>query len=147
MAHGRKRLFLVGLLCGGLLATIAFVLALGLLGFAGFSGPVDGRAQSEALDATREWARLAPLPSSARDLRITKQGSSFTRTYVLEFTADPAELSAWLTRCSGLADPKCQRTREAESVIYEFPGGGGALIGRIEHDETAGQIRVHAIWS
>ena len=38
-----------------------------------------------AIQAANTWARLAPLPPSARNVRVDTKGSMFTREFVITF--------------------------------------------------------------
>ena len=51
-----------------------------------FIGGCTDRDNSEEIRIMREWANLAPLPETT-DVKVETKGSSFTREFVVTFTA------------------------------------------------------------
>ena len=98
-----------------------------------------------AIKITREWARVEPLPASARDVRVKVNGNMFTRGFIVEFTADRKDVEAWLTASAG--------TREAKFELkdgvrrYVIRPGGGAQYAEVVVDEKTWRVRVRAQWS
>ncbi|GAB4370666.1 MAG: hypothetical protein Kow00121_11560 [Elainellaceae cyanobacterium] len=48
------------------------------------------------------WARLAPLPKSARHVVIDSSGELFTKAYFVRFDAQAEDIEAWLTASPGI---------------------------------------------
>jgi hypothetical protein len=58
-------------------------------------------SDTDALATASTWARLAPLPASARNLHVDVKGSMFTREFVVTFTAPPHDVRQWLKGSPG----------------------------------------------
>jgi hypothetical protein len=131
-----KRLFL------GAVLVFGAVLVVGAAGVAWLAYSL----RDSALEVTREWGRLDPLPPSARGLTITTHGSMFTREFRITFVAPAEEIHAWLASSPG--------TREA-AVTAPAPGvrhfrikpGGGAQFAEVVVDDNLHKVSIHAYWS
>lgn len=63
----------------------------------------DPKAQAEMLAITLRVADLQPIPPRAKNISEKTEGSSFTRSFIVEFTATPAEVKKWLAASKGIA--------------------------------------------
>jgi hypothetical protein len=86
---GRKKWVIALQILGMLL------LAAGVLFFTLSEGELIVPHNTQA-DQIRKWARLNPLPDSARDIHITMPEDNLQRVYSLEFRAREQEIRDWL---------------------------------------------------
>jgi len=148
VSRSNKRVLLIvgaALFSLGLLAAGAGALFLGTVGRA--FGP-SSVPEEEALALAREWARLAPFPGSATNLRVEVAGSAFTREFIIEFEAPLADIDAWWAASSGTA--QVQRTKQSTGVwVFAVDPGGGAQFAEVVLEErgTVGKVRVRTYWS
>lgn len=104
------------------------------------------RAERQHLEIPKLWARLAPYPGSARELKATTEGSLFTRAFRVSFSAPAADIERWLKDSPG--------TREA-TPEHPTPGvrhfaikpGGGAQHAEVTVDDASGTVRIYVYWS
>ncbi|HEX5244416.1 MAG TPA: hypothetical protein VFW23_14230 [Tepidisphaeraceae bacterium] len=101
--------------------------------------------QDSPISAALEWARLAPFPSSARDIKIEKDGGMFTREFTISFTAAPDDVSRWIKASPGPAS--ASRTSDGSVTIYSIKPGGGASFAEVRVDEKTGRVVIHTYWS
>jgi hypothetical protein len=95
---------------------------------------------------TLEWGRLAPFPASATDVRVSTEGSMFTRGFRAHFVAPRADVDAWLAASPG---PR-SATKEAvgkSRTKYVITPGGGAGWAELTVDEATGTVDVYVYWS
>jgi len=105
------------------------------------------RLAREQLEIPLEWARLAPYPASARDLKATTEGRMFSRAFRVSFQAPAAEIERWLKDSPG--------TREAMPAHHPKPGvrhfeirpGGGAQHAEVTVEDATGTVRIFVYWS
>ena len=102
--------------------------------------------QASAIEAVREWARLAPLPESATGLDIQTTGTMFTREFNIEFTAPAADILAWLEKSPGPSAAKLRQDPDG-TVIYEIDAGGGAQFAEVRVLKNGTIVRIKAFWS
>ena len=123
---------------------VAFVLAcasaVGLLLL--MTGRAETRQQREA---ALEWARLAPFPESAINLRSTTSGNMFTRSFRVVFSAPPAEIERWLRASPGTRGVVPDRPGPAKRR-YQIEPGGGANFAEVTVDDATGEVVVDVSW-
>ena len=136
-----KRLLLAaGLVFGG-----AFVLGVAWLAYS-FLSPDSARNRGAALDATREWGRLDPLPPSAQQLTITTHGSIFTSEFRTSFVAPPEDIEAWLENSPGTRE--AVMTRLSPGVRhFKITPGGGAEFAEVIVDDSIHRVSIRVYWS
>ena len=99
-----------------------------------------------AIEITREWARLAPLPVSAFNVNVEVIGSMFSREFRLTFRAEPDVVDAWLRASEGIQD--AEKSRHADMLIkYAIHPGGGAQFAQVLVYPNIGQVEIRAYWS
>jgi len=94
----------------------------------------------------REWARLAPFPSSAQHLSITTTGSAFSREFNGSFTASPEDLKQWIEQSPGLSDA-VQEHLSPMIVKYNIKPGGGASSAAVIINFNSGEVAIRTCWS
>lgn len=118
------------LLCAGLLFTYTDILGL----------------DAQAIEISREWARLDPLPASATQVDVNTEGSMFSREFIVTFTAPQADIEAWLATSPGTAavtpDMKNKSVR-----VYHVQPGGGAQFAEVKVDERTHTVTINTYWS
>ena len=102
--------------------------------------------RASAIEATKEWARLADLPSSKSNLRIQTSGSSFTRTFTVSFRDSPAAIRAWIAASPGPASV-APSTDSSGWQIYTYPAGGGATFSEVRVSPSGDEVQIEASWS
>ena len=105
------------------------------------------RANREsAVATTLIWARLAPLPASARGVSVDASGSAFSRTFDLSFQAPANDLRQWLRASPGAASAAAEPDPSG-AVTYRIAPGGGAQVARVVVDYARERVAVHVEWS
>jgi hypothetical protein len=128
----RKRLLLICL--------VGTVFAAGLiLGYRAWD-------QREMLRVTLIWARLAPLPASAKDFRIATEGGMFTRSFRASFTAPLGDIERWLRDSPGTRDITPFKPSSSSRKFIISPGEG-ANQAEVTVDDITGAVRIYVSWS
>ncbi|MEM9481363.1 MAG: hypothetical protein AAGA58_17065 [Verrucomicrobiota bacterium] len=147
MAHGRKRCFIAGFVCGGFVAG-AIVLALISFAWITIEGTGKPLFRESALEAAKEWARIDAFPEGAKDLDIRIGGTSFTRLFTVTFWGDSEDIENWVKGYPGVSDPKCEIWQtEDGGEKYVYPAAGGTIYAEIVHWPSFGKVRIHTTWS
>lgn len=102
--------------------------------------------RQEMLRVTLIWGRLAPLPVTARDFTIIKEGSMFTRAFRASFTAPVADVERWLRESPGTRDVTPERLSSTTRRFLIWPGGG-AQHAEVTIDDGSGVVRIYVYWS
>lgn len=123
------------------------VLCFGLYYWLSNSGTTDtlSREEQNGLEATEAWARLAPLPDSASELKITTEGNMFTRGFNVSFYLSEADLTAWIAASPGFQDAEV--TTDGTIKEYEIEPGEGAQYAHAIIDFNSGYVQIHTNWS
>jgi len=102
--------------------------------------------KSSALSTTYEWARLEPIPESAKDISVESVGSMFSREFRISFSAPVADVNSWLQASSGTneANPKL---RDDGSRVYDVKPGGGAQFAKVIVSKDGTKVRIRTYWS
>jgi hypothetical protein len=111
-----------------------------------FLSPDSSRNQASALDATREWGRLDPLPPSAQQLTIATHGSMFTREFRISFVAPPEDIEAWLKSSPGTREA-IVTTPSPGVRLFRITPGGGAEFAEVTVDDALRRVSIHVYWS
>ena len=126
----------------GILTGAAAVVALCLIG----ALSVNVFLERSALSIARTWARVAPLPASARDLEVDVLGSMFTREFEVSFKASPQEITEWLRRSPGIQDAGPPQVR-GSLCRYVIKPGGGAQWAEVKVDARWNRVTIRTYWS
>lgn len=98
-----------------------------------------------AINAATKWARLAPLPASAKNVQVETKGTMFTRQFVITFDAPPAVIQQWIAASPG---PSSATQSIAGSVTtYAITPGGGAQFAEVKVDLNANRVVIRTYWS
>jgi hypothetical protein len=99
-----------------------------------------------AIETARAWARLAPLPASARDLEVDVTGSMFTRELEISFKATRQDVAEWLQRSPGIRDAEPPQVR-GSVTRYVIKPGGGAQWAEVKIDSRWNRVTIRTYWS
>ena len=137
---------LIIVLCRAFIALcLAFIALSAIVVWLDF-GPGSLISRESAIAATREWARLSPLPQSAVNLNIAIKGSMFTREFIIEFEAPSAAVREWLMSSPGTAQAP-SFLQDDGSLRYEIAPGGGAQFAEVIVSKDGTNVRIRAYWS
>ncbi len=100
----------------------------------------------QQFEIPRVWARLAPYPDSAKDLRASTAGSAFSRSFRVSFSAPPADIERWLQASPGTREATPDRPLPGIRHFLIKPGGG-AQHAEVDLDDTSGVVSIYVYWS
>ena len=100
---------------------------------------------ANALETTKEWARLSEIPPNATDLKLENLGSSFTREFVVTFKLPTADLERWLEESPGTKG--VVPTLKNGVRKYSIKPGGGSQHAELEFNESEETVRINVYWS
>ena len=85
------------------------------------------------------------VPPSATNIRISTQGSMFTREFTLKFDAPETDMREWLENSPGTESvrPVVRGTVET----YKIEPGGGAQHAELQYDNEKARVVVTTYWS
>src|SRR4051794_7721769 len=98
--------------------------------------------ERQRLEIPREWARLAPYPESARDLRASASGSAFSRSFRVSFTAPARDIERWLGASPGPREATPNVTSPGRRHFAIKPGGG-AQHAEVTVDDATGLVSIY----
>ena len=101
--------------------------------------------KDSAIETTREWARLAPLPVSKSEVDVEVTGSIFTRGFRVSFSTAPDQLESWLSASEGIADADIYH--EGNFIRYAIRPGGGAMFAEVRVNRYSGDVYIRTFWS
>jgi len=100
----------------------------------------------EMLRVTLSWGRLAPLPASAQNFAIAKEGSVFSRAFRASFSAPPADVDRWLRESPGTCDAVPGRPSPT-TRHYLISPGAGAQHAEVTVEDSSGVVQIYVYWS
>jgi hypothetical protein len=109
-----------------------------------FSSIVFPWQRKEAIETTLNWGGLAELPKEAEIVNVEKEGSAFTRTFIVEFKATESEIENWILKSKRLKNtgPKMR----GQIKTYEiYPGEDKSLGGKVNVEN--GKVTIRMSWS
>lgn len=112
-----------------------------------FLAPESPMNRASAIKATCEWARLNPLPVIDSEVRITTNGSMFTREFIIGFEGAADKILAWLQASPGTASAFAKRKVTEGDAHLEISPGGGAAFAEITISQNGRHVRIRAYWS
>ena len=98
-----------------------------------------------AIDTATTWARVAPLPPSARNVDVDVKSSMFSREFIITFNAPPAVIQKWIAASPGLTSASLSTTGSV--TTYAITPGGGAQFAEVKVDSRAHQVIIRTYWS
>ena len=124
------------------LIVLSLIVVLGVAAYAGYQRM---RYRSMII-CTIEWARLAPFPESTQSFKITSEGSMFTRSFRVQFTATPEAIQRWIGDSPGMqgVEPSVPRPNVRN---FNIRPGGGAQHAEVEIDDATDVVCVYVYWS
>lgn len=135
-----------------LIAAVGVIFFIGLTAFAGlFLVPSNSRdnqnpaKQEEMMALVLEWGRLAPIPASATHLLIETEGSSFTRSFRVSFTAPKEDIQAWMKDSPGFNEATSEELSD-NKVWYDIAPGGGANSAEVTIDYYLNKVEIYVSW-
>ncbi len=106
----------------------------------------DRKCQDSAMKTTLVWARLAPFPSSARNLHVQAKGSMFTREFIVSFEAPAVDIQAWLQSSPGTAGTQGAVSPDGNRH-FSIQAGGGAQFAELTLSPDGQKVTIRAYWS
>ena len=101
--------------------------------------------RQSAIDAASTWAKVAPIPASAQNVRVDVKGSMFTREFVITFDAPLAAIRQWVAASPG---PSSAAPSTVGSITtYAITPDGGAGFAEVKVDSGANRVVIRAYWS
>lgn len=100
----------------------------------------------QRLEIPLPWARIAPYPGTAKDLRATTSGSAFSRAFRVHFSAPAADIERWLRDSPGTRDVIPDRPSPGVRHFAIRPGGG-AQHAEVRVEDATGAVSIYVYWS
>jgi hypothetical protein len=100
--------------------------------------------KKSAIDATLEWARLAPFSSSAQEFTIRVEGGSFTRSFRAHFKAPKHDIDNWVKQSPGLMSAEPTYANGKRTYIIRPGGGANRAQVTIGDDDS---VEIYTSWS
>lgn len=100
--------------------------------------------KKEAIETTLNWGGLSELPSNVKILIVKKEGSFFTRTFIIEFISTEKQINEWILNSKRLKNnsPKIKD----ENKTYEiYPGENNSFGGKVYIDKNL--VKIKMSWS
>jgi hypothetical protein len=109
-----------------------------------FSGIVFPWQEEEVAQTVQEWGGLAPFPDNISNVRMSKSGSAFTRTFEIEFDAEATAIEKWIKESKRLKDNK--PVYNTDATLFEvYPGEQNATGGTVEVKRN--HVKIRMMWS
>lgn len=109
-----------------------------------FSGIVFPWQQEEVALTVQQWGGLAPFPDDISNVRMSKSGSAFTRTFEVEFDAEATAIEKWIKESKRLKDNK--PVYNTDATLFEvYPGEQKATGGTVEVKRN--HVKIRMMWS
>jgi hypothetical protein len=102
--------------------------------------------QSEMLPVLLNWGQLAPIPASAQNFAISRQGGMFTRAFRASFSAPTGDIEQSLRDSPGTRDIVPERPAPT-TRHYLITPGGGAQHAEVNVDDGSGSVSIYVYWS
>lgn len=102
--------------------------------------------RQSAIEAAREWARLAPLPVDISEVEIEVMGSPFTREFLIQFEGEPEAIAQWLKASPGPLEVGGVLDGQG-GTVYEINPGGGAVSAKVVVGKHGKWVMIHTSWS
>lgn len=99
-----------------------------------------------AIASTREWGRLAEFPSAAREIKVTVDGTMFSREFRISFVAPAGNIEKWLQSSPGTSEAKVNKP-DPTTRVFEIAPGGGAQRAEVTVDDSTHRVFIHVYWS
>lgn len=108
-----------------------------------FSNIVFPWQKDNSIKTTLEWSGLIEFPIENKNINITKQGSMFTRQYILEFSTSKSEIENWIEKSEKLKKIPVKEIGKTE--IYIIDGEKGAMGGTLKVKDSL--VILNISWS
>ncbi len=127
--------------------SIVIVLIIGLVVIPYFTSIVMPWDRASAIESTIAWGGLAEIPDAATELSVDKEGSMFTREFIIEFELDTLEMNEWIQNSFRIknAEPLIESDGTIKYEIY--PGEDGALGGTVRINKSNKTIEINMSFS
>lgn len=102
--------------------------------------------KNDKIQTAREWGRLAPFPASATGLVAKTEGSMFTRSFRIKFTAPQADIDSWLQASPGTSESPPDVPSPGVRHFNIKPGGG-AQHAEVVVDDITHTVGIYVYWS
>lgn len=125
----------------GIFASFVILLVVIVTNWAAFQGA----NHDNAIEVTKEWARLADFPLNARKLTIKTSGNMFTREFTIQFEAPVADIERWLSDSPGTKN--VTPSIDGNNQHFEIEPGGGAVHAELDFNVKLRRVTVNVYWS
>jgi hypothetical protein len=140
-----KRKLIIGFVCLAIATLLAGGLGVWWIGADALFGNAP-LFRGSAIKCTLEWGRLAPIPQTAGNVKITTEGSSFSRSFRLFFKAPDPDIEKWLHDSPGSSE--CQPSFPSPGIRhFEMKPGGGATQAELTVDDNQHTVAIYVAWS
>ena len=126
---------------------ICFLLLVGLFVAPYFANVVMPWDRTEAIEVALLWGGLADLPDNSYNVSVHMAGSMFTRTFIVEFDSNEAEIKKWIGNSKRLRDvaPLIDENGIMEFEIY--PREEGTVGGTVKVHRLKNKVTIEMKWS
>ncbi len=101
--------------------------------------------QAEMLRITLQVADLAPIPAGGKLVSVKTEGSSFTRSFRVKYTAPPSVIKKWLAASNSIKTAKIEKTGKATKYIIDAKLG--YQYAEVVVDFAANTVSMYVYWS
>lgn len=95
----------------------------------------------------RYWARLAPLPSGARELKVVEGGGTISGDYTVFFAADSTEIRQWIHDSPCLASMGTESADGRDLICEIREDAEERLVARVRVDASFTKVRIQTFWN
>ncbi|MFY7738886.1 MAG: hypothetical protein ACOVQC_00095 [Flavobacterium sp.] len=100
--------------------------------------------RNDAIETTLNWGGLAKIPKEAEIVNVEKEGSLFTRTFLVQFKANENDIKNWILKSKRLK--KTEPRKHKNIKIYDIhPGEKESFGGKVSIEN--GKVTIRMSWS
>ena len=100
--------------------------------------------EKDAIKLATDWGGLSNIPKNAKNIEVEKEGSTFTKTYIIEFNSTKSEIDNWIETSKRLKSSKPKI--ENGKILFEiYPGEKASFGGKVEIEKN--KVKIKMSWS
>lgn len=107
------------------------------------NSPINRRS---AIKTTQEWPRLAPFPSSARNITVESKGSAFSREFRITFTSNEEDIRTWLKESPGTT-AAVSKSEADGTTLFRINPGSGAQFAEVILSKDRKTVGIRTYWN
>lgn len=100
--------------------------------------------KKEAIETTLNWGGWSELPNKVENLKVKKEGSPFTRTFIIEFISTEKEISNWIIKSKRLKN-NFSKINGKNKNFEIYPGENNSLGGKVYINKN--RVKIKMSWS